>query len=91
MIDLEFWISFMVMPILGISLILVFIRFLIGPSISDRVVSLDLLVTVGIGLIITYCILTKETVFIDFALILALLGFLSTVAFAYYIEKKGEK
>ncbi len=91
MIDLDFWISFLIMPILGISVILVFMRFLIGPSISDRVVSLDLLVTVGIGLIITYCILVKETVFIDFALILALLGFLSTVAFAYYIEKKGEK
>lgn len=79
---------YIILPILSLSAVLVFIRFLIGPSLSDRVVSLDLLITIGIGIIAIYSIITNQPTFLDIAMILALIAFLGTVAFSYYLEKR---
>jgi multicomponent Na+:H+ antiporter subunit F len=79
---------YIILPILSVSAVLVFIRFLIGPSLSDRVVSLDLLITIGIGIIAIYSIITNQPTFLDIAMILALIAFLGTVAFSYYLEKR---
>lgn len=79
---------YIILPVLSLSALLVFVRFLLGPSLSDRVVSLDLLITIGIGIIATYAIITNQPTFLDIAMILALIAFLGTVAFAYYLEKR---
>jgi multicomponent Na+:H+ antiporter subunit F len=73
---------------LTLSVLLIFYRFLKGPSISDRVIALDLLITTGIGIIAVYSIIMNQSTFLDIAMILALIAFLSTVAFSYYLEKK---
>lgn len=77
-----------VLPVLVISVLIIFFRFLKGPSLSDRVVSLDLLITTGVGIIAVYSIITNQPTFLDIALILALIAFLGTVAFSYYLEKR---
>ncbi|MFN3530656.1 MAG: cation:proton antiporter [Bacteroidia bacterium] len=79
---------YIILPVLSLSALLVFLRFLLGPSLSDRVVSLDLLITIGIGIIAIYAIITNQPTFLDIAMILALIAFLGTVAFAYYLEKR---
>lgn len=79
---------YIILPILSISGFLVFIRFLLGPSLSDRVVALDLLITIGIGIIAVYSIVNNKPTFLDIAMILALIAFLGTVAFSYYLEKR---
>lgn len=56
----------------------------------DRIIALDLIITTGIGFIGAYAILTARANFLDVALILALIAFLSTVAFSYYIQKKNK-
>ena len=76
-----------VLPILGIAMILALVRLLIGPSLPDRVVALDLMTSLGIGTIATYAIATEQAALLDVAIILALVSFLGTVAFAYYIER----
>lgn len=85
---MDYFLLYIVLPALSVSLILVFIRFFIGPSIVDRVISLDLLITIGIGIITIYSIYTNQPTFLDVAMILALIAFLGTVAFSYYLEKK---
>lgn len=85
------YLYFVILPILAIAVILLFIRFLIGPSIADRVIALDLLITTGIGLIAIYSIVYDQPTFLDIAMILALIAFLSTVAFSYYLEKRNKK
>lgn len=77
-----------ILPILSLSVILVFYRFIKGPGIVDRVIALDLLITIGIGIISIYCIITNQSTFLDSAMILALIAFLGTVAFSYYLEKR---
>jgi multicomponent Na+:H+ antiporter subunit F len=86
--NLYTYLYYIIIPLLSISGLLVFIRFLIGPSLSDRVVSLDLLITIGIGIIAIYSVVNDKPTFLDIAMILALIAFLGTVAFSYYLEKK---
>lgn len=80
--------DFVILPILTISVLLVFIRIFKGPSIVDRVVALDLMITIGIGIITIYSVRQNEEVLLDVAIILALIAFLGTIAFSYYIEKQ---
>jgi multicomponent Na+:H+ antiporter subunit F len=82
------YLYYIILPILSVSAVLVFIRFLLGPSLSDRVVALDLLITIGIGIISVYSIVTNQPTFLDIAMIFALIAFLGTVAFSYYLEKR---
>jgi len=86
----EEYLYYIILPILAISVLLVFIRFVIGPKIADRVVALDLLITIGITIIAMYSIVYNQSTFLDIALILGLIAFLSTVAFSYYLEKRNK-
>lgn len=87
--SLQNFILYGVLPVLSLATIIVFIRFLKGPSIIDRVISFDLMVTIGIGAIAVYSVFTNQPTFLDIAMVVALIGFLSTVAFAYYLEKRN--
>jgi multicomponent Na+:H+ antiporter subunit F len=77
-----------ILPVLIISVIMVFIRFVKGPGVGDRVISLDLLITIGIAIIAVYSVISDQPTFLDIALILALIAFLGTIAYSYYLEKK---
>jgi multicomponent Na+:H+ antiporter subunit F len=69
------------------AIFLGFIRLVHGPSLADRVVALDLIAILSVGVIALYAVYQDQTVFIDVAVVLALIGFLGTIAFAYFIEK----
>ena len=77
--------------LLSLAVILAFIRLLRGPSLPDRVVAFDLMTSVAVGIMALYSIATEETVFLDVAIVLALISFLGTVAFARYLEQRGKK
>ncbi|SUI96790.1 Sodium-cholate efflux protein MrpF [Sphingobacterium spiritivorum] len=85
---LNTYFDYVILPILTISVILTFIRLFKGPDVVDRVIALDLIITIGIGIITVYSIRTQQEVLLDVAIILALIAFLGTVAFSYYLEKK---
>ncbi|MBL7735412.1 MAG: cation:proton antiporter [Chitinophagaceae bacterium] len=86
--DLSNYINYVILPALSISMLLVFIRLFKGPTIVDRVIALDLLITIGIGMITVYSISTEEAVFTDIAMILALIAFLGTIAFSFYLRRR---
>ena len=73
--------------VLIISLFLAFFRLARGPGLPDRIVALDLIVSLVIGLIAGYTILTEQSVFLNTAVVLAMIAFLGTVAFARYLER----
>ncbi|MDT9547088.1 MAG: cation:proton antiporter [Chlorobium sp.] len=74
--------------VIGLSILIIFLRLVIGPSIEDRIVALDLLSANAIAFIAVYSIQKNSTTFLDVGIILALLAFLSTVAFAFYLGGK---
>lgn len=86
--NLYTYLLYIILPALSLSTVLVFIRFMKGPSIADRVIALDLMVTIGIGAIAIYSMMTNQPTFLDIAMVVALIGFLTTVAFSYYLEKR---
>jgi multicomponent Na+:H+ antiporter subunit F len=79
-----------VLPALSIAVVFALIRLIHGPKMPDRVVALDLMVTLGMGIIAVYAISTGQTVFLDVATILALISFLGTTAFASYLQRRPE-
>lgn len=85
--SLALYFDYVILPILTIAVLLVFIRLVKGPNVVDRVIALDLIITIGIGFITVYSIRTKEAIFLDVAVILALIAFLGTIAFSFYLEK----
>ncbi|MFD2517147.1 monovalent cation/H+ antiporter complex subunit F [Salinimicrobium flavum] len=85
------YLYYIILPVLTFSILLMFFRFFKGPTISDRIVAVDLLVTSGIGIIAVYSILTAQPTFLDIALIVGLIGFLATVAYSSYIQKRKKK
>jgi multicomponent Na+:H+ antiporter subunit F len=73
--------------IFGVALILAVIRLLRGPSTPDRVVALDLTALLAVGVIAAYAVMTDEESLLASALVVGLVTFLGTVAFARYLEK----
>lgn len=56
-----------------------------GPSTSDRVLALDTLSVIGIGLLLLLNIWRANELFFELALLMALLSFVGTVALAKYM------
>jgi len=86
--SLATYIALVIMPILSLALLLTFARLLRGPSLPDRVIALDMMATLGIGVVGVYAVYTGQPAFLDVAILLSLLVFLGTVGFAYYIERR---
>lgn len=77
-----------VLIVLTVALVLAFIRLVRGPSLPDRVVALDLIAIIVVGIIATEAIHLNQPVFLDAAIAVALIAFLGTVAFARYLERR---
>ncbi|MEK6476766.1 monovalent cation/H+ antiporter complex subunit F [Catalinimonas sp. 4WD22] len=76
--------------LMTIGVVLVAIRFIKGPSIVDRLTALDLMSFNLIGIIALYAAISKDTLLIDAAVILSMIAFLGTLAFAYYLINQSK-
>lgn len=73
------------LAMLALALLLATARLVKGPSLPDRVLALDTLYINAIALIILYGIWKGSELFFEVALLIAVLGFVSTVAVAKYM------
>ncbi|WP_237154854.1 cation:proton antiporter [Oryzibacter oryziterrae] len=76
--------------VLSLALIMTVIRLVLGPTLPDRIVALDLLVGIVMGFIAAFSIRTGVRSYLDIAIALGLVGFLATVAFARYVLWRGQ-
>ncbi|ADI15779.1 monovalent cation/H+ antiporter complex subunit F [Truepera radiovictrix] len=72
-----------------VSLTLSFVRVIRGPTLPDRVAALELVNVLTVSFIALYTVWSGQVAFIDAAAALALIAFVSTVAFARYAERGG--
>lgn len=79
------------MPMLVISVLISLVRLILGPDIADRVVALDVLTSMSIAFMAVFAVYSKATMALDVSLIPALISFLGTVSFAYYLERRNLK
>ncbi len=73
------------MALVGISLLLNAWRLLRGPDATDRIIALDTLYINAAALIVLYGIIIGRSDFFEAALLIALLGFVSTMALAKFL------
>ncbi|MBX3211529.1 MAG: K+/H+ antiporter subunit F [Labilithrix sp.] len=67
------------------ALVLNFVRLARGPSAADRVLALDTLYVNSIALVVLLGIASASTLYFEAALVIALMGFVSTVALCKYL------
>lgn len=66
------------------------IRVVVGPTIWDRLLGLNLISSKIIMAIIVFALMIQRTFLLDIAIVYALLGFIGSVLIARFIERKGE-
>lgn len=80
--DLALLIAFVAVALAqGMSMI----RLVLGPTTGDRILALDTMVINALGLIILLGIAQGTRIYFEVALIIAMLGFVSTVAYARFV------
>lgn len=70
-----------------IAIALATVRLVRGPGLANRVVALDVIAVLGAALTALFAIHFDLRVFLDVTIVLALVSFVGTVAFAYYIQR----
>jgi multicomponent Na+:H+ antiporter subunit F len=76
---------------IGLSMLLTLARLIRGPTLADRVVALDLLAFFAAGAIAVVAMGSDRAELLMVAVVVALLTFMSTAAFALYIERQGRE
>jgi multicomponent Na+:H+ antiporter subunit F len=71
------------------GMLLAFIRLIKGPDAADRIVALDLISLLIVGLLAVLAISADETSFLDVSIAYALVAFLGTVALARFRMRSG--
>jgi multicomponent Na+:H+ antiporter subunit F len=72
---------------LGVALIVAFVRLVKGPTLPDRIVAMDLFGVLVVGLIVVLAGWSGVRATLDAAIVIALIGFLGTIAYATYVER----
>jgi multicomponent Na+:H+ antiporter subunit F len=83
---LEFGTEFALVT-LALSILVAVVRLVKGPSLPDRVVAMDLMGILVVGLIVVLAASTGVHATLDAAIVIALIAFVATIAYATYIEK----
>lgn len=77
--------SLVALGLLLVAMFITLIRLVRGPNLGDRILALDLITVLSAGFIGGLAVLTGFSLYIDIAIALALVSFLSTVALARYL------
>jgi multicomponent Na+:H+ antiporter subunit F len=83
------WVMMVALGMMALAMLIALLRLALGPALQDRVVSLELIATLTVGMIVTAAAGTGQRALLDAAIVIALVGFLGTVAYAWYVEKEA--
>ena len=83
----EFFEIALVIAFVALSLgqILSMVRLVLGPTQGDRILALDTMVINALGLVIVFGIYQGVQIYFEVSLLIAMLGFVSTVALARFL------
>lgn len=74
---------------LAVAMAIAMYRVLAGPSLSDRLISLDAVAVNAAAMVVLFGVAQRSPHYLDAALLLAILSFISTVAMAKYLLRRG--
>lgn len=79
-----------ILTVLTIMSVATGMRIILGPTIWDRLLGLNLFSSKIIILIVLFALMMKESYYLDIAIVYVLLGFISIISIARFIQKKGK-
>lgn len=82
-------VDIIVASFLGLGILFAVIRLVKGPTTANRVVSLDTLNIIVIGVIAFLAHRFENSLYLDIAIVYAILAFLETIVFSRYLEGKN--
>ncbi len=75
-----------IISVISLGAVFAVVRFIKGPTASDRVMALDTLSVMLIAVLVILGFLMKRYIYIDVSLIYAVLGFIGVITIARYLE-----
>jgi multicomponent Na+:H+ antiporter subunit F len=81
--------SLVALTMLAVAAALTFVRLVKGPTLPDRVIAIDLIGVLMVCVLVVMAGVTAQQAFLDVAIVVALISFVGTVAYARYIEREG--
>ncbi|KAA8980312.1 MULTISPECIES: monovalent cation/H+ antiporter complex subunit F [Gammaproteobacteria] len=81
----------LVYSMLALAMLMAAIRLGKGPSLPDRVVAIELISSMVVGIIGVHALDTGVLSFLDVAIVVALVAFLASIGFARFIERGGPR
>lgn len=82
----EDYFNVVIIAIISLAFLLALVRFIKGPTASDRVVALDTLSILAIAAMVFMAHIYGRFIYVDVSLVYAVLGFIGVLAFARYLE-----
>lgn len=79
------------MALLGLAMLGAIVRIILGPTLADRILGLDTITILAIGIIGVFAVRAGLYLYVDLAVATALVGFLSTAAFARFLLSRGAR
>lgn len=76
------------MHVVGLAMLLALWRLLRGPTAPDRILALDTLSISGIAQLVLFGMWMKTEIYFEAALVIAMLGFVSTVVLSKYVIRR---
>ena len=74
------------LALIAIATLLSMYRVFRGPTTVDRLVAVDIMTTITTGLMVLFALYYRRMIFLDVALVYAILAFGGVIAFARYLE-----
>lgn len=74
---------------LALAALLVAVRLVLGPTVPDRVVALDVLVQMVVAGIAVAAALTRDGIYLSLLVAVSLLAFVGTVTVGRFVERRG--
>ena len=81
----------LVYSMLALAMLMAAVRLARGPSLPDRVVAIELISSIVVGIIGVHALDTGVLSYLDVAIVVALVAFLAAIGFARFIERGGPR
>jgi multicomponent Na+:H+ antiporter subunit F len=80
------YIIYIAFSFMALGLVFAAIRFVKGPTAGDRTVALDTITTIGVAGLTLLAYVFQRFIYVDVALVYAVLGFIGVIVIARYLE-----
>lgn len=80
-------ILYIAMGFMMLAILFAIIRFIIGPRVTDRIISFDVMTISSLAVIAVISYMSGRVIYLDIAIVYGLLSFLGVLIVAKYLEK----